>query len=215
MRFHGLLATAALVMGAPGAQAAIIYDISATNVYTTSVAGATTVNFNDGSCGSYVSCTGDYLITSGNLSGRYASPYGISDRYMSVPRDLGGNVQDKVSLVLDGDYDYFGLYWGSMDTYNSILFYLDGGLVGSFSGGALAPLLADGGQTSWASNRFVNFFFTGGSLFDMVVLASSNYAFESDNHAYARVNIPEPATLALFALGLVGLWVSRHKVKSS
>lgn len=214
MYSHGLVLAMGLVLGVSSVQSAILYDLSPTDVYTTGVASATTVNFNDGTCGSYVSCTGDYLLATGFLSGRYASPYGINDRYLSVPRDRSDNVLDQVTMVLDGSYDYFGLYWGSVDTYNSILFYLDGSLVDSFTGADLVPLLANGGQSSWASNRYVNFFFTDDSSFDTVVLASSNYAFESDNHAYGRLNVPEPATLAILALGMVGLWVSRHRAQA-
>lgn len=188
---------------------AVDYSISGAGVYTTDVAGATTMDFNTGACSAGVSCSGAGQFVSGNLSGRYASPFGISDTYLSVPNPSSSGTY---TIGLNGDYNYYGLYWGSVDTYNSIAFYLGNVQVGSFSGSQLGPLLANGNQGSWSSNRYVNFLFTGGDLFDTVKLTSTNFAFESDNHAFARV--PEPPVFVLLAVGLVGLVFTRRHLHS-
>lgn len=186
-------------------QSAVEFYVSEVGIYSTEVSGATTIDFNDYSCGSAVSCSGNGQIVSGSLSGRYASPFGIDSAYLSVPQNGGSG---SVSLGLDGAYNYYGLYWGSIDNYNSIDFYLEGTWVGGFGGADLGPLSADGGQGSWNSNRFINFMFSGGDLFDMVMLSSDGYAFESDNHAYA--NVPEPPVFVVLAVGLAGLLVTRR-----
>ncbi|HET9444735.1 MAG TPA: PEP-CTERM sorting domain-containing protein [Steroidobacteraceae bacterium] len=193
-----------LALAASIAQAGIIQSVEDAGVYTTQVAGATTVNWNDYSCGAYANCYGDGALVTGSSSGRYASPYGISSAYLTVPYNHSAGA---VTLRTPGSYNYFGLYWGSLDLYNSIHFYSGGSLVGSYDGGDIAPLLATGGQSSWASNRYVNFLFTDGDLFDRIVLVSTNWAFESDNHAFGNIAaaVPEPGTLAMFGLGLMGL----------
>jgi hypothetical protein len=193
-----------LALAASVAQAGIIQSVENAGIYTTQVAGATTVNWNDYSCGAYTSCTGDGRLVTGSVSGRYASPYGISDTYLTVPYNYSAGA---VSLTTPGSYNYFGLYWGSLDLYNSIHFYDGGSLIGSYSGADIFSLMANGGQSSWASNRYVNFLFTEGDLFDRIVLVSTNWAFESDNHAFGNVttSVPEPGTVAMFGLGLIGL----------
>ncbi|MFX6933842.1 hypothetical protein ABTH55_18685, partial [Acinetobacter baumannii] len=74
----------------------------------------------------------------------------------------------------------FGLYWGSVDPYNSIKFYdAQGHVVASYTGSDIAPLLASGNQGSFAANGYVEF--AGLPFFTKVVLGSSSNAFEVDN----------------------------------
>ena len=125
---------------------------------------------------------------------------------MSVPSSSSSGT---LSLVLNTTFNYFGLFWGSIDAYNSIAFLLNGAEVASFGGSAVtSPNAANGNQTAPGTNTYVNFLDLGD--FNEVRFSSNGYAFEFDNIALANIGgggsaIPEPATLGLFGLGFIGL----------
>lgn len=203
-----LVAVGLVGLGASAAHAVPIVTLSALGQTTTSVAGTTTIDFNSGACG-YASCTGNFQIVLGSVSGQYAQPAGTNTRYLSVPNPVSSG---SATLTLGTQADYFGLYWGSIDNYNSISFYLGGSLVATYTGTDLVGQFANGNQISYSSNRYINFDF-GSERFDSITLTSRGFAFESDNHSFraAGGSVPEPGPLALFGLGLVGLGLRQRR----
>ncbi|HWV15336.1 MAG TPA: PEP-CTERM sorting domain-containing protein [Cellvibrio sp.] len=190
---------------AVGASAAPVVSLSKGNQVTTQVADAVTVDFNAG-CG-YASCSGNYKIVSGSLPGAYTQPFAIDSPYLSLANPSAA-IHTAV-FDLGTTANYFGLFWGSIDDYNSITFYRDNVELASVSGADIAGKQANGNSVGFASNRYVNFDF-GNDVYDTVRLSSSNFAFESDNHAYKSTFVPEPVNLVLMALGVFCLGAARR-----
>jgi hypothetical protein len=209
--------TAALLMAgiASASQAATISFGGVTagdgSGLTTAVAGATVYTFNDSSHDDY---SGDGSVLSESISGMSAAPAGDSTAYLSVAYPKAAGVE--TFLAASGNsYNYFGLYWGSIDDYNSLAFYKNGALVTTVSGlDVIAMGTQLGDQAAAGSNRYVNIDFGTGS-FDRIDFTTTQYAFESDNHAFANTSVPEPGTLSMMALGLLGAAAAARRRKAT
>jgi hypothetical protein len=154
-------------------------------------------------------------VVQNSLSGKYAAPYGTTGadttHYLSVP-EAGGSGNGSITAYLGNTYTYFGLWWGSIDAYNSIAFYKNNVLVQSFTGSeVIGPSPANGNQTAPSTNVYVNFLNLG--AFDSFTLTSTSFAFEVDNIAVGGSPVPEPATLLLFGVGIAGLATLRNRIK--
>jgi len=227
-RAYVLAGAAALALSTvPAGAVTISYDHShdAFGVPTSSVAGARSNDFNHSSFTSWTNGANPVIGTtvtgggaqfvSGDQRGRYAAPY-ISDGpaagtddptvYVSVPSSSSSG---SLLLVLNTTFNYFGLFWGSIDAYNSIAFLLNGAQVAAFTGSDVtSPNAANGNQTAPGTNTYVNFLDLGD--FNEVRFSSNGYAFEFDNIALANIGgagtaIAEPATLGLLGLGFASL----------
>lgn len=209
LKKFGLAAAALLFVAAP-AQAALFNVTFAASAPGVQGSGAGFENAQLGQLANGYSEAGLTFSPSGSVQvktppndGNGAFPFGdLSQKYLSV---LGGS-EVRVDVGLQASR--ISLYWGSIDTYNSIEFYNGATLVGSLTGGDVAPLQGDGGQFDFQSNRLVTLYLSNGT-FDSVRLLSSSNSFEFDN---ISSGVPEPSTWAMMLIGFAGLgYLSRRK----
>lgn len=204
MKLIGRTFSIAALTVASAATANAAYITTFTAGQTTSIAGATVYDFEGGKPANY---SGAGSVVNFSAPGGTAAPAGDATNYYTVAYPLQSGV-GTFTADAGASYNYFGLYWGSIDGYNSLKFYSGGSLIASISGTqVIAAGTALGNQTAPGSNRYVNFLFD--TTFDRVDFWTTNFAFETDNHAFATV--PEPATLGLFGLGLLGASLVRRR----
>lgn len=192
------------------------------NQATSTVAGATTVNFEDFVLGGpVVSQTRGVATYSGGgiFTGSHPltslQPYLSTGNYLSVGTndksfDGGGanSQQGPIDISFAQDAKYFGFLWGSVDgkyPNNKLEIYKDGSLLKTILG---SDILA----TASGKNTFSYYVELTGGWFDELKFYSNGNAFETDNHAFSTVPVPAALPLMASALGLFG--ISRRKNKA-
>jgi len=201
----GLTCTALVALCANAATAASI-SVGGTQVpgqgSFSNVSGAITVDFDNGEVPkSGLAIYSDAPVVQGYVYGG-KNPDDDNTPYLDM------YPTNRVDIDFTKDIKYFGLYWGSVDSGNTIEFYKDNVLLDTFSG---IDVLNAAGQTA-SDSVYANFFADANESFDKVVL-KTGLPFESDNHAYKPV--PEPLTIlgSATALGFGALFKRQQSKK--
>ena len=158
-----------------------------------------------------VSFNPDAKVVTGALEGKYAAPVlsnnnganfggqgnGVDATHYITSGSDGGSSNAMATLTFNSDQHYFGMLWGSVDTYNNLEFFDGATSLGIITGGMVdANATGDQGING---TFYVNI--DSSDPFDRVVASSTQYAFEFDNVAYGSDRIiPEPAYIIAWCL---------------
>ena len=158
--------------------------------------------------GIIVSFGGDGQAVQGSVSNLYAAPFLSSGN--GAPFGDPNNGPDtttylstgigSVTLTLPGQEKYIGLLWGSVDSYNTLSLYNGSTLVGTVTGTDVTSS-ANGNQGELGT-FYVNI--TSTDSFNTIVATSTQNAFEFDNVAFNTSAVPEPSSIILGLIGMMG-----------
>ena len=170
-----------------------------------------------------VTTTGGGLGIQSGSNGSGARPAGDTTNYGFGPSP-GGSLPASVmidysplltQLGADVRISYLGVYYGSIDTYNDIIFYSGDKLLTTVTGSSVlnGNLGSTGDQFKPGSNVYVNMAFGVDETFTALKFVTSGVAFEVDNIVIGLTtrNVPEPCSIALLGLGLFGIGALRRR----
>ena len=121
-------------------------------------------------------------------------------------------------MTIDGlKLTYFGFYWGSIDSYNTISFYTGNTLDATFTGCQIATVPC-GPPINTSTDQYANFTAIGGDI-TKIVMGTTKSAFEVDNFAVVVDTtsvkpVPEASTWAMMIIGFVGVGLFAYRRKS-
>jgi hypothetical protein len=162
--------------------------------------GAVNFQVGDGSTGriTFSGQAGVYHGASGNAVAPQLAGTTIAANYLAA-QPFGA-----VTITYSAPQTYFGINWGSVDSYNSLQFYNNGVAVASLTG---AQVLSSAGFGFTSANVAVNF--ATGTQFTSVIARSTSPAFEFGLLRSAPRVAPSPLTgstpLGTLVAGLM-LW---------
>jgi hypothetical protein len=137
-------------------------------------------------------------FVTGSSSGQYATPFGDTTQFASVGTLTAPATS---TLLLSGSSNYVGLYWGSIDGYNSLIITDASGDHVVNSANYASVLTPPNGDQGADGSLYINIFTD--SAITKLTFFSNQAAFEFDNLTVAAV--PEASTWAMMILGFLGL----------
>ena len=141
------------------------------------------------------------VLSNGN-GASFGTPNGVDATTYLTSGSANAVAGSGVEIVLPEAMKYFGLLWGSVDSYNFLDFYDGNTLLGTISGSDVTA--SANGDQGTQGTFYVNIL--SDAAFTRVVARSNGYAFEFDNLAFNVSDpVPGPATLSLMGLALLGL----------
>jgi hypothetical protein len=184
------------------------------------VANANTIDFNSGSAptSGVAQYSATNNVVTGNVVGKYASPPNNNSAFFTV----GPSTNTTATITFTQSVNYFGFFAGSLDSHNSIQFLNGNTVISTLSGTQIASLGGFSANGDQKVGLFINIYPSStNEFFNRIILSSSSFAFETDNHAYrigntVDVPVPEPNPLpAVLTFGLSTLLINRYKSRIS
>lgn len=211
------------------AHASLLFYFEAYGVQTTQVAGARQYTFDNLTTGTLLNSVNANF--GGGITGTY------TNIYISTPNAFGGSNQTNymaigaqsgtttASVTFNQNLKYFGFYWSAIDNLNTLSFYNGTTLVATLTAAQLAASLnssyfcnPNNNQDCGEKFAFINFYATGSTVFNRIVISNGNTStgFENDTHAVRTtlpptfngtfggdITVPEPPTLGVTGAALI------------
>lgn len=196
----GLAASAAILMSSAASAAVVNVTVTPGQTSTLAPPASFTYTFDAGPS-PFTNVTpnaGAQLFYTGSVDGQNAAPFGDVTQYVSVGTS---DVPQSATLALASPTTYIGLYWGSIDEYNTIVLTDVNNQQFSVSSLLYPQLSPDNGDQGVLGSKYVNIFTDVG--IQSITFSSTAKAFEFDNLTVAAV--PEASTWAMMILGFLGM----------